>query len=476
MGKGFLIVLLVLIVAIVGIGYYSYISTNVTNAYFTNIGSDLADTNGRYFSQEENQKYSARFVNPETDQLDYVRYINPDYYNKLDNNETLANTTYITYGFDGNIYSFNCEVSGSCSNIVYSGYDISLLNNDVGYITSADVNLDLYVPFVDADKNLDLGLFDLLAKTVYSYINNGAFGSGKVTLTNFDYGSGLLSYPEIIGEIISNIPLVFPSLNVIFFRDNAYIRDQDEDGYVSLGLTDSFVDSNHIKSANYRYNVVEEQVYWDGNVVQGNFNYPVYFDKNVTATDGVFSGNVGIRTTSPAYPLDVNGSTHIGTGSGVTATGTLYLGDGDIGKAYGGGFIFSSGISASGNILGTRLGFSSAPFSRFTNPTSNNIGIEISGKGEVVTINDNGNVGIGTTSPSEKLEVNGNLFLNGDNDKILLGTGKDASITYDGTNLIINPQEVGNGLVYIDGNIILTSPDSTEWNCGVSNSGVFSCS
>jgi len=57
----------------------------------------------------------------------------------------------------------------------------------------------------------------------------------------------------------------------------------------------------------------------------------------------------------------------------------------------------------------------------------------------------NGNFGIGTNAPTEKLEVNGNLFLNGDNDKIILGTGKDASITYDGTNMVINPAEVGTG-------------------------------
>ena len=68
---------------------------------------------------------------------------------------------------------------------------------------------------------------------------------------------------------------------------------------------------------------------------------------------------------------------------------------------------------------------------------------------EVMRIDSSGNVGIGTTSPTEKLEVNGNLFLNGDNVKFMLGTAKDSSIYYDGTDLIINPKEVGNGQVNI---------------------------
>ena len=71
---------------------------------------------------------------------------------------------------------------------------------------------------------------------------------------------------------------------------------------------------------------------------------------------------------------------------------------------------------------------------------------------------------------------NDSTYLQSDSDKFYWGAGKDASITYNGTNLILNPQEVGSGKLKIDGNIILTSPDSTEWNCGVTNAGAFTCS
>ena len=57
-----------------------------------------------------------------------------------------------------------------------------------------------------------------------------------------------------------------------------------------------------------------------------------------------------------------------------------------------------------------------------------------------------GNVGIGTTSPSEKLEVSGNVKL-ADNNKLLLGTGSDLEVYHDGSNSYIN--QTGTGKIII---------------------------
>jgi len=46
--------------------------------------------------------------------------------------------------------------------------------------------------------------------------------------------------------------------------------------------------------------------------------------------------------------------------------------------------------------------------------------------------------------------------LGGDNNKLLFGAGKDASIYYDGTNLVVNPKEVGAGYLKVDGQILAT--------------------
>jgi len=86
------------------------------------------------------------------------------------------------------------------------------------------------------------------------------------------------------------------------------------------------------------------------------------------------NGNVGIGTTAPDYPLDVNGN--IQTSAGVIGH-TLWISNGPDG-----------GIrkhAASGNILNFRN----------------------SGGTIEATINEVGNVGIGTTTPNYKLEVNG---------------------------------------------------------------------
>jgi hypothetical protein len=53
-----------------------------------------------------------------------------------------------------------------------------------------------------------------------------------------------------------------------------------------------------------------------------------------------------------------------------------------------------------------------------------------------------GNVGIGTAIPSELLHISGNLFLNSDSNKLLLGAEKDFSAYYDGTNGYLKTDEV----------------------------------
>ena len=84
---------------------------------------------------------------------------------------------------------------------------------------------------------------------------------------------------------------------------------------------------------------------------------------------------------------------------------------------------------------------------------------------------DTGNVGIGTTTPSEKLEINGNLFLNADNNKLYLGAGKDASIYYDGTDLIIDPKVVGSGSLNLNGGNLTTTGTITGSNLSGTNTG-----
>lgn len=58
-----------------------------------------------------------------------------------------------------------------------------------------------------------------------------------------------------------------------------------------------------------------------------------------------------------------------------------------------------------------------------------------------------------------KIDSTGNVFFSNDNEKTLWGAGNDASIYYDGTDMVINPKEVGTGIVKIDSDVNITSGD-----------------
>jgi len=57
-----------------------------------------------------------------------------------------------------------------------------------------------------------------------------------------------------------------------------------------------------------------------------------------------------------------------------------------------------------------------------------------------------------------------------DNVKLILGTGADAELYYDGTNLVLNPQAVGSGIVSVLGNVSLGGSSYTlsmqYWSLG----------
>ncbi len=105
-------------------------------------------------------------------------------------------------------------------------------------------------------------------------------------------------------------------------------------------------------------------------------------------------GNVGIGTTSPSTTLDVAGS--------ITTSGAL------IGPAL---FEIIAQYANRGRIT----------LNSSTNPSANQIALLTNGVPRMV-VNKEGNVGIGTTSPSEKLDVNGNIKLNQYGQSIYFGS------------------------------------------------------
>lgn len=121
------------------------------------------------------------------------------------------------------------------------------------------------------------------------------------------------------------------------------------------------------------------------------------------------TGNVGIGTTSPSYKLDVNGP----TSSGLNPTLRLKGGAND--ALSGPSLLFQhaySGVEWQAGQIGTiSVGYgvdNKQDMVFYTNDGSSPNGIT-----EKLRITGAGNVGIGTTTPGEKLEVNGNINLTG---------------------------------------------------------------
>src|SRR5260370_91454 len=135
------------------------------------------------------------------------------------------------------------------------------------------------------------------------------------------------------------------------------------------------------------------------------------------------SGNVGIGTTSPGKLLTVNGSAGIttlyGNSTSQNANDLLYVGPGSNGNF----FIDNQGAAGYAQII---VGFNTpkqsaanGPFSVFNNSTDRNLMFNVQSAGTSSGSNQvtfpTGNVGIGTTSPGYKLDVNGTVNATGVN-------------------------------------------------------------
>ena len=153
-----------------------------------------------------------------------------------------------------------------------------------------------------------------------------------------------------------------------------------------------------------------------GGIAYNNNTNTLSIDCNNSERITILStGNVGIGTTNPAYKLDVNSSAFVGARVESTASGyapaSILLESGNSDSRGQGIYQYNS--------VSKNSWFSGVPYSTTSDDWVIAHKLETTAFNSDVAqmsnalfcVNDNGNVGIGTTSPSQKLTVEGNIEL-----------------------------------------------------------------
>lgn len=145
--------------------------------------------------------------------------------------------------------------------------------------------------------------------------------------------------------------------------------------------------------------------------VNGGVAIGTYSDASAAPSNGlIVSGNVGIGTTTPAAAL------HLGSDAGTLATGIQFGSDVNLYRSTANTLYTPDALSAF-NFRANNTGAEATPAFSFFNdnntgmfsPSADNLGFVTAGS-EVVRITSTGNVGVGTTSPTQRLHVAGNIL------------------------------------------------------------------
>ncbi|MEX0934159.1 MAG: hypothetical protein WD003_02825, partial [Candidatus Paceibacterota bacterium] len=187
--------------------------------------------------------------------------------------------------------------------------------------------------------------------------------------------------------------------------------------------------------------VADGSANWGGATYQANTDLKFYTaDATVTGLDNPRmvikdTGNVGIGTTSPAQPLHVIGG---GSGQGAIRIDNTGTGATVVANRTDGSVVSIQGATNTGNIW---FDDGSNSFNIGKAPRAQVISGLITGQTELLTILNGGNVGIGTTGPSEKLEVSGNIGLTGD----IVDTTNSETLHIDTNDFVVDGKHITSG-------------------------------
>ena len=318
-----------------------------------------------------------------------------------------------------------------------------------------NVYIETSIPSITLNRNFS-GLQE------YSIINDGNFTIEKTTL---DSGGSFIVKDEN-GKTPLNVSMGLLNPDIIVSGDlivknktgtttNLYV--QENNGNVGIGTT-SPSQKLHIEASDPRIRIVDtDGTNWQSEVfTQGgalklqarngtNFGNISFQGDNGT-TESEYArfnsvGSFGIGTNSPSEKLDVEGNVRVGVNNG------FYINNQNV------------GIKRTSNDL---------VLGGFGNVIIRSSSTTVVNQAERMRITSAGNVGIGTTSPLSKLNVNGDIKIEGENELYFGSSGSVPlwEIKASGSDLVINDtgSNVGSVLFNNDEGIVLPRLTTTEIN------------
>jgi hypothetical protein len=317
--------------------------------------------------------------------------------------------------------------------LVFDGNKISVA--DANDLNVALPDLSGYVPYQGANKDVDLGANDLTLANLninnYLLAVNGTAGvMGKYTyeMGSFerDNDAKLGVYSSASSGSNANSALTFGATRV-----------QASSTYPGFEL--QYVFSSTLADNVMRYNFLRRNS--TGTVTGYTANaFMVYGDGRVSMTP-VVSG----MTANPKFGINVTPTRDLHISTSSSTTPKVLLNESSTGDS-------ALEFSISGDSY--TIGIDNSDSDKFKIAYSSTAGNARLGTNDMVQIDSSGNVYI----PNDL-----NLFF---------GAGNDASIGYDGTNLVVNPKEVGSGILDIQGTLQADGYNSSDGSAGITTTFV----
>lgn len=313
---------------------------------------------------------------------------------------------------------------GSGSTAVGGFIDASNANLSTGNLFNSQINNDNQGYNFLSFSNYDVGTTTTNSRFSVSAsgnvnISNNLNAGGTITFSSIPLGVGTtILYINSTGVLSQG---TLPA-SVIYTATNGLNLNS-----FAFGLGGSLTENTQIGTSSFGLGIG----------TAGNSLYNLSVGGTASFNNLYTSGNVGIGATNPGQKLYVSGNTiitgNLGVGTVTNATSKIHIEAANAATLYGGNPVGNQGISVinSNDSLGTPYGIEFGGYHGYTNSGIYGVMDSLGGSTtgdiafalrrltsdtnftETMRITHEGNVGIGTTSPIQKLDVNGSLNIGG---------------------------------------------------------------